>query len=62
MPRYWTDRVSPVIEYYDSDEDDPTLVDSNGVEYGYCVKGGKAVPLSNLSWDGSCRECEVCDV
>jgi hypothetical protein len=61
--RYWNDKVSSVVRYYDSDEDDddPTLVDSDGVEYGYCVKGDKAVPLSAITWDGSCRDCEVCD-
>ena len=61
MPRYWTDKVSPVIKYYDSEDDEPTLVDSEGVEYGYCIKGQTAIPLSDLTWDGVCRKCEVCD-
>ncbi len=53
--------MSPVIEYYDNDDDDPTLVDASGVEYGYCIKGQQAVPLSDLTWDGVCRKCAVCD-
>ena len=53
--------MSPVIEYYDSDDDDPTLVDSEGVEYGYCIKGQTAIPLSDLSWDGVSMKCEVWD-
>ena len=52
-----------VIQYYDcEDEDDePTLVDSSGVEYGFCVKGEVTVPLSALAWDGVCRDCKDCD-
>ena len=51
-----------VLEYYDDDNDDePTLVDTDGVEYGYCSKGQTSVPLLDLTWDGVCRKCEVCD-
>ncbi len=60
--RYWTDTVGLVLEYYDDDNDDePTLVDTDGVEYGYCIKGQTSVPLLDLTWDGVCRKCEVCD-
>ena len=52
-----------VIQYYDSeDEDDePTLVDSSGVEYGFCIRGEITVPLSALAWDGVCRDCTDCE-
>ena len=43
------------MHYYDSEDDEPTLVDSSGVEYGYCIKGEVTVPLSDLSWDGVCK-------
>ena len=46
---------------YDSDDDEPTLVDSSGVEYGFCIKGERTVPLSALTWDGVCRDCKDCD-
>ena len=43
--------------YDDDDDDDPTLVDSSGIEYGFCNVGTIIVPLSELGWDGVCREC-----
>ena len=46
---------------YDDDDDDPTLVDSSGTEFGFCNVGAKIVPLSELGWDGVCRECVECD-
>ncbi len=53
--------MGSVIQYYDSDDDEPTLVDSSGVEYGFCIKGEVTVPLSALAWDGVCRDCKDCD-
>lgn len=47
--------------YDDDDDDDPTLVDSSGTEYGFCNVGTKVVPLSELGWDGVCKECVDCD-
>ena len=47
--------------YDDEDDDDPTIVDSSGTEYGFCNVGTKIVPLSELGWDGVCRECVECD-
>ena len=47
--------MSPVFQYYDhDDDDDPTLVDSAGNEYGYCAMCEVLIPLP-------ARLCEKCD-
>ena len=46
--------------YDDEDDDAPTIVASSGTEYGFCNVGTKIVPLSELGWDGVCRECVEC--
>ena len=53
--RSWTDRVSSVFQYYDNDDDaEPTLVDSAGIEYGYCAMCEALIPLPDI-------RCERCD-
>ena len=53
---------SRLLTYYDDEEDDnPTLCDSSGVEYGFCNVGAKMVPLTELGWDGVCSDCRECN-